>query len=71
MGNALQVIELLNSLMSVISVTVEHAQKVGAILKQAQDEGRDVTDAELSKIITEDDVARTALESAIKARTRP
>lgn len=44
-------------------------QKIAALLRTAQAEGRDVTDDELDGLFADDDAARAALETEIaKAR---
>lgn len=48
---------------------VNQAGTITALLQRAKDEGRDVTDAELDALRTEDDAARALLVEAIaKAR---
>ena len=47
---------------------LDRAAAYGALVSQAKNEGRDITDAELDGLATEDDVARKELEEAIKKR---
>ena len=47
---------------------LDRAQKIQELLKRAQAEGRDVTDAELDQLAAEDDAARKALEESIAKR---
>jgi hypothetical protein len=47
---------------------LDRASAIGALIKQAQAEGRDVTDAELNALATADDAARAALVAAIAER---
>lgn len=58
MGNALLVIEALTQALS-------NAQKLSALLQQAHAQGRDVTDAELAGLRSDDDAAKAALDQAI------
>lgn len=44
---------------------IEQAARVSTVIRQAQSEGRDVTAAELTSIVAENDSARTALVDAI------
>lgn len=60
MGNALLVIEALTQALA-------NAQKLSALLQQAHAQGRDVTDAELAGLRSEDDAAKAALDQAIAA----
>jgi len=48
---------------------LDRASAIGDLLKKAKDEGRDLTEAEIDKLVEEDDAAKEALEEAIaKAR---
>lgn len=46
---------------------LNNATAIGSLLKQAQAEGRDITDAELAALTAADDAARKALVDAIAA----
>lgn len=46
---------------------LNNAAAIGSLLKQAQAEGRDITDAELAALTAADDAARKALVDAIAA----
>ena len=46
---------------------LDRATAIGALLKQAEDEGRDISDAELDALAAADDQARAALVAAIAA----
>jgi hypothetical protein len=62
MGNVLIAIQLLTALM-------DRAGAIGALIKNAVSEGRDISTAELDQLARDDDAARTNLEAAIaKAR---
>lgn len=45
---------------------IEQAARVGAVVRQAQSEGRDVTSAELANLVQENDGARAMLVDAIE-----
>jgi S-adenosylhomocysteine hydrolase len=47
-----------------IQLTMQ-AQKLAVLIKTARDQGRDVTDAELASLASDDDVAKAALDAAI------
>jgi len=54
---------------SLILGLLDRASAIGALLKAARAEGRDLTEAEIDKLVAEDDAARTELDAAIaKAR---
>lgn len=51
---------------------VDRAAAIGALVRKAQAEGRDVTDAELDELEAADDAARGELADAIEqARKQP
>lgn len=60
MGNSVILINLLLGLL-------DRAGAISSLLKTAQTEGRDITEAELDQIVAGDDAARAALDAAIKA----
>ena len=45
---------------------LDRAAQIGALISSAKAQGRDVTEAELNALAADDDVARKALEEAIK-----
>lgn len=47
---------------------LDRAQQIQDLIKKAQDEGRDVTDAELDQLMKDDDTAAKALAEAIAKR---
>lgn len=47
---------------------LDRASSIAALIKTAQSEGRDITQAELDTLVSEDDTAKTALEAAIAQR---
>ena len=54
-------------LMNVLLPLLDRAGQITALLNKANGEGRDVTDAELTQLFADDDIARVNLEAAIKA----
>jgi len=60
MGNAELAITLLLGLL-------DRAQAIGNLINQARAEKRDITDAELDKLASDDDQARARLKAAIDA----
>ncbi len=46
---------------------LDRATQIGALIKTAQSEGRDITSAELDTLVAADDAARKALNDAIAA----
>ncbi len=60
MGNAAIAVQLILGLL-------DRASAIGGLLKQAQTEGRDITDAELDALAVDDDAAAKALKDAIAA----
>lgn len=60
MVNALLVIQALTEALA-------SAQKLSSLLQQAHSEGRDVTDAELDSLRSDDDRAKASLDQAIAA----
>jgi hypothetical protein len=60
MGNAELAITLLLGLL-------DRAQAIGTLINQARAEKRDITDAELDKLTSDDDQARARLKAAIDA----
>lgn len=59
--------ENLAILMQVLLPLLDRAGAIGALISKAQGEGRDVTDAELDALFSDDDAAKAALDKAIKA----
>lgn len=53
-------------LMNILLPLLQNANEITALLARAHSEGRDVTDAELTSLFADDDVARIKLEAAIK-----
>ncbi len=54
------------ALTSLIQLTLQ-AQKIQQLLLTAQQEGRDITDAELTQLAADDDAARAEFVAAIEA----
>ncbi len=54
-------------LMQILLPLLDRASAIAALLKTAQSENRDVTDAELDALFANDDAAKAALDAAIKA----
>lgn len=61
MNNALTLTNLLLGLLA-------QQQKIAALLRTAQAEGRDVTSAELDALLADDNAARDALEAEIQTQ---
>lgn len=59
-------------LMQILLPLLDRASAIAGLLKTAQSENRDVTDAELDALFANDDAAKAALDAAIKAaRSQP
>ena len=54
--------------LSLLFGLLDRAQTIASLLKTARAENRDVTDAELDALVTDDDAARAELVAAIKRR---
>ncbi len=52
------------ALQLLISLTAQ-AQQLSLLLQKAQNEGRDVTEEELNALVSDDEVAKAALDAAI------
>jgi hypothetical protein len=50
---------------------IEQAARVSGVIRQAQAEGREVTQAELAEIVAENDAARAKLVDAIRRASNP
>jgi hypothetical protein len=50
---------------SMLLSALDRATSIGLALKKAQDEGRDITDAELDAAVAADDKAKAELDAAI------
>ncbi len=66
--NAVAAISILLDLLNAITRISAQLQAVSGLIKKAQSEGRDLTDAELQQVVDADDAARKALEDAIKGQ---
>ena len=53
-------------LLQVLLPLLDRASQISALLQRAQNEKRDVTNSELAVLFNDDDVARAALDKAIK-----
>lgn len=60
---------MVNELLVIQALTeaLASAQKLSSLLQQAHSEGRDVTDAELDSLRSDDDRAKASLDQAIAA----
>lgn len=54
--------------LNVIFGLLDRAAAISELIKTAQAEGRDITQAELDTLVSEDEVARAALVEAISRR---
>lgn len=53
--------------LTLLIALLSQANEIGRLIRQAQAEGRDITDAELDALAIEDDAARARLAAAIEA----
>lgn len=65
--NVVSALTTLSELLSLITTVSKHATEITALINKARSEGRDITDAELDGLKGMDDLAKQALDDAIKA----
>lgn len=58
--------ENINLAITLLLSALNRASEIGTLISKARSENRDISDAELDALAENDDVAREALEQAIK-----
>ena len=56
-------------LLTLLITALNRASEIGLLIDRARSEGRDVTEAELDALFSQDDAARAELQAAINAKS--